>query len=49
MLVIAALSAAINSLLVKGAGLGTGWAFVISMLSATGIGALFPTTEEVSP
>jgi predicted branched-subunit amino acid permease len=48
MLVIAAVSAATNSLLVRGVGLGTGWAFVISMLSATGIGALRPTTEEIA-
>jgi 4-azaleucine resistance transporter AzlC len=46
MLCIAAISAVMNSLLVVLADIGKGWAFVISMLTATGIGALRPSRVQ---
>ena len=48
-LLIAGLSAIINSILILVLHMGSGWAFVISMLSASLLGALFIAEEEVLP
>jgi len=44
-LLISAVSATLNSLLIIFVHLGTGWSFVISMLTATLLGAFFISDE----
>ena len=48
-LIIAGFSAIMNSILILSLHMGSGWAFVISMLSASLFGALTITEEEVLP